>query len=167
MNSEEVSTFWDWERRRYASQKSPTALLLKDIFLEFLDPKLQQTREDWNNLSDDRYYVNKTDPDHQWEDWRVGQMKNESQYNEFEKRAHLSFDDCGKACESLGTDECFGYRWSDDCCSMSNSFLLGKPVKKDDNEKKRTMSGWDIKKIRKWIDDQGPTCDKILWPDIS
>ena len=166
MNSEEISSFWEFERRRYAAQNLPTAppvLTMKDIYTEFLAPKLQHKREDWDNLSDDWYYLDKDSKDHEWEDWRLGRTRQESDLNELEKKAHLSFENCRKACESV--DECFQFRWSNDCCGFSKAFMLGKPVKKDSNEKKRSMSGWAVEKIHKWIDEQGE-CKKINWPGL-
>lgn len=166
MNSEEISSFWEFERRRYAAQNLPTAppvMTMRDIYTEFLAPKLQHKREDWDNLSDDWYYLDKEAKDHEWEDWRVGRMRDEADMNALEKEAHLSFEHCRKACESV--DECFQFRWADDCCGFSKAFMLGKPVKKASDESKRSMSGWAVEKIHKWIEEQGE-CKKIQWPGL-
>ncbi|KAJ9143507.1 Glycoprotein-N-acetylgalactosamine 3-beta-galactosyltransferase 1 [Pleurostoma richardsiae] len=167
MNSEEISSFWDFERRRYAAQNMPSAplpLTIKDIYTEFLAPKLVAKREDWDNLSDDWYYLDASSPNHEWEDWRVGRAKKDEDKSALEKRAHLSFDDCRRACESVG--DCFQFRWQDECCGMSRAFMLGKPVKKESKPKKRSMSGWDVQKIQKWVAEQGE-CSSIDWPAVS
>ncbi|GAB1318272.1 N-acetylgalactosaminide beta-1,3-galactosyltransferase [Madurella fahalii] len=166
MNSEEINTFWHFERKRTLAQAksgSSRPLVLRDIFEEFLEPNLNATREDWDNHSDNRYYLA---PDRQWEDWKMGRVKNKDEYNEHEKKAHESFEACGAACKSVEPKDCFQYRYKDGECSFSNAFLLGNPVKKEDDDKKRTMSGWDIEKIQSWIKAQAP-CDNIRWPKVE
>ena len=169
MNSEEINAFWQFDRKRHLAQlnksDSSRPLVLRDIFDEFVSPHLQATREDWDNLADDRFYLD-TSGDREWDSWRLGRMKDPAQYNELEKRAHRSFEDCGAACRSLGPDECFAYRYHDGACSMSRSFRLGRPVKRQPDEEMRTMSGWDVDKIRAWIQQQDD-CDSIRWPEVK
>ena len=167
MDSEEISTFWDFERKRYGSQNMPSTpktLLLKDIYYEFLAPRLQKTRENWDNLADRRYYLDVNDTRH--EDWKIGKVHDADSYTELQKKAHRSFEDCAALCESLSFDECFSYKFSDGVCTTGNAFQLGRPVKPEDEAEKRTTSGWDVKKIHAWIKDQGE-CDSIHWPDVS
>ncbi|KAK4235567.1 glycosyltransferase [Achaetomium macrosporum] len=171
MNAEEINTFWHFERRKQralaeSGQASPRPLVLKDIFDEFLAPHLNATREDWDNLADNRFYLDLDDPARKWEDWQVKRMKKADEYNEYEKKAHLSFDDCGAACRSLPPDECFRYKYHNGACSISNSFIMGKPVKRENKDADRVMSGWDVEKIHAWIQKQG-SCDKIKWPDVK
>lgn len=102
------------------------------------------------------YYLDKDDKNHDWENFHdqkyIWHMKDKNQLNDLEKKAHKSFDDCRKACESL--DECLQFRWQDDACAMSKNFRLGNPMRKEDEPSKRWMSGWDVEKINKWIDAQ-------------
>ncbi|KAL2017421.1 hypothetical protein VTK56DRAFT_2223 [Thermocarpiscus australiensis] len=168
MNSEEINTFWHFERkRRLAQAEAGTSrpLLLKDIFEEYLAPNLISTREDWDNNADNRFYLD-TEGDREWEDWQLNRMKNKDEYNEFENKAHRSFEDCGAACKSVGPDECFMYRYRNGECSFSNAFQLGKPVKKESDDRKRTMSGWDVEKINAWIQEYG-ACDRAYWPKVE
>jgi hypothetical protein len=168
MNSEEISSFWDFERRRFSRGGGNTMsqpLLLKDIYYEFLAPKLVRAREDWDNLADDVYYLDRHDTAHGWEDWQVGRTKDEEDMNEAERSAHKGFSECRYACESVGMDECFSFKWSDGLCGFGRAFQLGKPVKRDERQEKRTMSGWPVAKIDRWIAEQGE-CDKVEWPDI-
>ncbi|KAK3689206.1 glycosyltransferase family 31 protein [Podospora appendiculata] len=168
MNSEEISTFWEFERRRTAKAAKAgdsTPLLIKDIYTEYLASKLQPKREDWDNRSDDRFYLDTEDQSKKWEDWQLGRMKPYKDYNAFEKKAHLSFEDCAAACESLSESECFQYKYQKGICMFSRSVMLGKPVKEDD-DLGHTISGWDVKKIDAWVKAQGE-CTKILWPEVK
>lgn len=161
MNSEEISTFWDWERRRYDAQAKPTALpplLLRDVYREFVEPKLRKQRRDWDNLSDDTFYLDK---DTHKGDWRVDRLKKEDDMNEFEEKAHLSAEHCAAACDSVGTNNCFQWLWVDSVCAFANSFKLGAPVKVEGDVRKRMISGWMIDKIKKLADER--ECD-VTWP---
>lgn len=165
LNSEEVASIWDFEQRRLANHSGPVStlppLLIKDLYYEYFQPKLVQKLEDWDNMYDDYlnnvwYYLDKDDKNHDWENFHdqkyIWHMKDKNQLNDLEKKAHKSFDDCRKACESL--DECLQFRWQDDACAMSKNFRLGNPMRKEDEPSKRWMSGWDVEKINKWIDAQ-------------
>lgn len=160
MNSEEISTFWDYEMRRYATESlsDPPPLRIKDIYHEFLAPKLTDLREDWDNLSDDVTYLNR---DGFVPEWRLSRSKNIDDMNEAEKLAHLSMEHCARACESL--HDCFQYKYQYGECKTSWSFKLGHPVKLETEASHRPMSGWDIKKINKWIKEQGE-CGQVEWP---
>lgn len=168
MNAEEINTFWDFEKRRtreLAASGESRPLVLKDIYDEFLAPHLNETREDWDNMADNRYYLDQ-ESGHKWEDWRLKRMKKAEDYNEHEKKAHESFEACAAACKSLGPDECFRYKYEKGSCSISNAFIMGKPVKRESDKDKRVMSGWDVDKINKWIKKQG-TCSNIRWPNVK
>jgi hypothetical protein len=169
MNAEEMNTFWLFEQRRQrklalSNQPLSTPLLLREIYDEFLAPHLNETREDWDNLADNRFYLDTEG--RKWEDWQLHRMKKAEEYNELEKVAHRSFADCAAACRSLPGEECFRYKYVDGACSISDAFILGKPVKRESDEKKRTMSGWDVDKIQKWIKKQG-SCGKVKWPKVK
>ncbi|KAK4185432.1 hypothetical protein QBC35DRAFT_439459 [Podospora australis] len=168
MNSEEIERFWNFEReraRRKAQSPADTQrpLLIRDIYYEYVAPKLNETRKDWDNLSENQFYLS---DDVEYDDWMSGRIKPKDQYNEEEKNAHLSFEDCGRACKSLGPDECFQWRYKDGTCGFSNSFLLGHPVEKETEEKDRWISGWDMEKIDAWVE-RHATCDDIRWPKVK
>ncbi|KAK0705822.1 hypothetical protein B0T21DRAFT_299118 [Apiosordaria backusii] len=167
MNAEEINTFWHFERKRYhrlaQSGTKARPLVIRDIFDEFLAPRLNDTREDWDNNADNRFYLDQSN-DRKWDDWMTNRMKKQDQYNEYERKAHESFEACGAACKSLG-NECFMYRYKDGACSIANAFQLGKPLKKATGND-RTMSGWDVEKIKKWVAEQ-PACDEIHWPEVK
>lgn len=171
MNAEEINAFYHFERRRHlalAKSDHPSQyhpLLLKDIYEEFLEPNLNATREDWDNAADNRFYLDRS-ADRKWPEWQTNRMKKAEEYNEAEKHAHESFEACGAACRSLGPDECFRYLYRDGVCGMSNSFIMGKPVKREKADNKRSMSGWDVDKIRKWVKKQGK-CGAVKWPEVK
>ncbi|KAJ4288833.1 hypothetical protein N0V88_007162 [Collariella sp. IMI 366227] len=146
-------------------QMNHTPLVLRDIYHEFLAPKLNATRADWDNLAENRFYLDTTG-DRKWDEWKTKRMKEEGKLNEFEKVAHESAEACAAACESLEGDECFRWKYVDGECAFANSFAMGKPVKREKEEKKRMTSGWDVDKIEKWVEKQGE-CGKVKWPEVK
>lgn len=161
MNSEEISKFWAFERQRYADSQSP--LVFKEVYHSFLEPKLVESREDWDNSSDDWFYIGADAQDDELEDWRVDRALMEEEKSELGKKAHESSEDCARACKEH--EECFQWIWRDDYCGMKSSFLLGRPLKREDGEKSAT-SGWDLVKIKKWVKVQGD-CEEVIWPEIE
>lgn len=164
LNSEEVSSFWEFERDFYETKQSrlnPTrTLLLKDVYHKFVAPKLWWDREDWDNLSDDVYYLGPNTT--RFEDWQVERAKKED-LSDAEKEAHMSFDHCKRMCDDV--DECMQYRFHDGICTYSRSFMMGKPVNKEDDEAKRWKSGWPLSKIHSWIEEKGE-CVQPEWPQL-
>ncbi|KAK4209134.1 glycoprotein-N-acetylgalactosamine 3-beta-galactosyltransferase 1 [Rhypophila decipiens] len=170
LNSEEINDFWAWERdlakpHNGSLPDSSKPLLIKDIYHRYLEPRLQESRIDWDNRANDRYYLDATDETQSWEDWQKDKTKKAEDMNELEKKAHLSFKDCAAACESLAAEECFSYRYMPGICMTAKAFTLGKPIKKDDDGN-RMMSGWDVKKINKFVAEQGE-CTEIHWPKVN
>ncbi|KAK9414523.1 hypothetical protein SUNI508_11096 [Seiridium unicorne] len=160
MNSEEISSFWEFEKQFYEGQEPGTnrTLLLKDIYKHFVEPKLEARRDDWDNLSEDMYFL---DPNaKEYESWQLGRTKMGG-ISDAEKNAHKSFDDCAKMCNEV--DECFQFRFQDGICSYQRGFLLGKPRRSEDDESKRWMSGWAVDKIKAWVDEH-KDCERPLWP---
>ncbi|KAK4120674.1 glycosyltransferase family 31 protein [Parathielavia appendiculata] len=189
MNAEELNTFWQFERRHLLqstttiithqhgqstktrsppppSPPPPRPLLMKDIYTAYVAPYLNASRDDWDNLADNRFYL---DParNSSWEDWKLQRSKKPAELNEHERMAHLSFEHCRAACKSLGGDECFRFRYEDGACSIGDAFVLGKPVKKPDGEMVGVKSGWMVERIQAWIQRQGASCDKVKWPEVK
>ncbi|CRK13882.1 hypothetical protein BN1723_010153 [Verticillium longisporum] len=166
MNSEEISTFWEYESRRYAAQdmpSTPPALRIKDIYHEFVKPRLHDSIDDWHNLSSDRFYFVETPGGRQFGDHEKGRVKTEK-LTELEKRAHLSFDDCRAACEEI--TGCFQFHFDDGLCAVSWSFKMGHPIKKKDEDRKRMRSGWNMNRINAFIEQAGD-CGNVKWPEVS
>lgn len=169
MNSEEISSFWEFERRRYATDQSP--LVFREVYEHFLAPKLQDSREDWDNGAAEWFYLDNNaaalsteDGGHDppWEPWRLDRAVPDEVKTEAEAQAHESWEACRDACLAHG--ECFQYSWRDGCCSMDRSFKMGKPVRRPDEERMRTMSGWNVDKIKEWMDANDDCEDRVDWP---
>ncbi|KAI0012692.1 glycosyltransferase family 31 protein [Xylariaceae sp. FL0662B] len=97
MNAEEISSVWQFEQTR----KTDRTLLIRDIYDGLIKPKMQVSRENWDNLSDDVCYLN-PDPEAQEradEQSRTRQKK-ENEMNEVEKEAWRSWENCAKVCAS-------------------------------------------------------------------
>ncbi|OAA46308.1 hypothetical protein NOR_03061 [Metarhizium rileyi] len=156
VGAEEISDLYAFEKKR----KFKKMLRIKDLYHNFMSQQLVDVRPDWDNLSDDVNYLNKTSG--HFEEWELGNAKTEY-LSDVEAEAHKSFDDCKKVCSSLAT--CFQFRYRNGICGVSYNFKNGNPVKKGDDDSKRYMSGWNIERIKNWIDEQGD-CDKqtFKWP---
>ncbi|KAK2591474.1 hypothetical protein QQS21_010820 [Conoideocrella luteorostrata] len=153
--AEEISDLYAFERERKFSKP----LRIKDLYHRFMSPHLIDARPDWDNLSEDVYYLNTSIA--QYEEWEVNRAKKDGLSNE-EAEAYKSFDDCKTACLSL--ENCFQFRFQNNICGMAHKFKHGKPTKKGDDDSKRYMSGWNTKKIKQWIEKQ-KDCDKSFkWP---
>ncbi|KAI1340001.1 hypothetical protein F5Y15DRAFT_381091 [Xylariaceae sp. FL0016] len=161
MNPEELSSFWNFETRFYDHQtpRPPPnrAILFQDIYREFLTAKLQPTREDWDNLSEDVYYI---DTDAKNDGWPVYRVKKDH-LTAAEKNAHKSFEDCQKMCDRVS--DCFQFRYHENICAYHRGFLLGNPRKREADEGKRWRSGWNLDRINSWVQKQGE-CGEPLWP---
>ncbi|KAI1466100.1 glycosyltransferase family 31 protein [Daldinia caldariorum] len=97
MNAEEISNVWQFEQTR----KTDRVLLIRDLYDGLIRPKMQVSRENWDNLSDDVCYLN-PDPDAQQRadgHLRDRQKKGE-EMNDIEKEAWKSWENCAKVCES-------------------------------------------------------------------
>ncbi|PKS05588.1 hypothetical protein jhhlp_008106 [Lomentospora prolificans] len=173
MSAEEISSFWEYETLRYdealkatapGSKFNPEPVLIKEIFDEFFTSRLVARRNDWDNSADERFYLDPKAKD--WPDWQLNRAYDEEKKSETEKKAHLSFDNCKKACEE--TKKCFQFSYKEGVCGFSFSMRLGKPTPAKKNTKKedRIHSGWDVPKIKEWAD-KHKTCQQIHWPKLK
>ncbi|KHN99174.1 uncharacterized protein MAM_02872 [Metarhizium album ARSEF 1941] len=154
--AEEISDLYAFEKGRKFSKM----LRIKDLYHEFVSPELVEARADWDNLSEDVFYLNKTQA--KYEDWELDLAKTKN-LSELEAEAHKSFDDCQKACLSMA--RCFQFRYQNSICGISFKIKHGKPVKKGDDDSKRYMSWWNVERIKNWTEAQGD-CDgqNFKWP---
>jgi hypothetical protein len=164
MNSQEIDEFWSFERA-WNSAPRYRPLLIKDIYHQYLGPKLQAVREDWDNNSDDQHYFDPTSKSQDWTD-KKDRVKDRKRYNEAEKVAHFSAKHCAAACKSVSHNECFQWKYYQNLCSFHREFSMGKPVKSNPDSAKQVVSGWDVEKILKWINDQGD-CGRVNWPEAK
>ncbi|TGJ81491.1 hypothetical protein E0Z10_g7273 [Xylaria hypoxylon] len=173
MNSEEISTVWQFEQTR----KTDRVLMIKDLYDSLIAPKMRKTRENWDNGSDDVCYIN---PDPGAQERADGQARDrqrkEDEMSEIEKTAWKSPENCAKVCETEISAEdsdnkekklqrnCFQYRWHDEVCCTSKSFKFGEPKPKPAglDLKAKWTSGWYMEGIKDWIDAMGE-CTKPAW----
>ncbi|OTB16748.1 glycosyltransferase family 31 protein [Daldinia sp. EC12] len=165
MNAEEISNVWQFEQTR-KTDVSTRVLLIRDLYDGLIRPKMQVSRENWDNLSDDVCYLNPDPEAQQRADGhsRDRQKKGEDM-NDIEKEAWKSWENCAKVCESQDRNRsCFQYRWHDEVCCTAKSFKLGAPKMPPDNgdSKAKWVSGWHLKGINDWIDAMGE-CKKPAW----
>jgi len=59
MNSSQVGTFWDFERTFYRAQGfgDTRPMLIRDIYNEYFQARMQTRRGGWDNFSEDRFYI--------------------------------------------------------------------------------------------------------------
>ncbi|KAI0025309.1 hypothetical protein F4780DRAFT_426800 [Xylariomycetidae sp. FL0641] len=157
LNSEEMSSFFDFEREFFEYKAPRSPIVFKDIYEHFVAEHLLERREDWDNISDEVFFL---DPEADHEYWMVERAKRTG-LNAVEAKAHKSFDQCQTMC--VKTKECFQFSYRQSVCSYRKGFLLGSPSDWQTDEDKRMTSGWDIKKIHKWIQEQGH-CREPRWP---
>lgn len=77
-----------------------------------------------------------------------------------EREAHLSFENCAKACEAY--ERCFQYVYSENVCTLGESVRLGKYAKPDGGDGIATRSGWNLARIRAWTSENA--CHGPEWP---
>lgn len=168
VDSEEMSTFWEFEARTHlrapASRpgEPPRPILLRDMYHEFFRPRASAVREDWTNISDDRVYET---PKLDGEGGERAAQEQREKLAEWEKVAHMSLENCRRACEK--TSDCFQYLYyHEQKCGISRSFKIGYPLKHEEELSKRQTSGWLLDRIDKWVAKQGE-CTNIIWPDVG
>ncbi|OTA99862.1 glycosyltransferase family 31 protein [Hypoxylon sp. CI-4A] len=139
-----------------------------DLYNQFVASKLLSRRDDWDNLSEDVFYLDpkRRDSFPQWQQNkdRIPKLNQLASIQAVEMDAHKSFEDCRKMCESVQT--CFQFSYHNGACAYNRSFKLGKPTAKAKKQDDKMVSGWNIERIRSWDEAMGP-CKKPVWPDID
>ena len=141
-------------------------LRLKDVYNHFLDPHIEAKRQDWDNGSQDSYYVRpdidlEERQDDEWKD--LADKAKTEDLSEVEEKAHESFENCEAACAEL--DECFQFRYHDGVCGIGHTIKHGVMTGEEDDEEMSVYSGWRVDKIREWVKDQGDCeSEEFKWP---
>ncbi|KIV77793.1 hypothetical protein PV11_09573 [Exophiala sideris] len=136
LSPEEVNEFWQWYHGRLQETEQQAPLLFEDIF-HFIEAKIDTTREDWDNMSED-IEISHTTPGQAFDSmsW-VGE----------------SVEMCRAAC--LAEPSCYQFRLKGQSCTLSRSIRLGHPVYPNDEAGTgRCISGGNLK-IRTWKMEQG------------
>ncbi|KAI1800755.1 glycosyltransferase family 31 protein [Daldinia bambusicola] len=170
----------DFEQHFYQSHGVPHPIMrFKDIYEAFVDPKLMARRDDWDNLSEDVLFL---DPAHRSSSrdpkWQQDKDSAEKPHGRQKIRAttataasaveldaYKSFEHCRKLCHS--THDCFQFSYRAGACAYNKSFRLGKPApKKTSAEEDGWVSGWNIERIRAWVEGQAQ-CGEPVWPKLQ
>ena len=154
--------YWDFELGHFQKSKMekirpPAPVLLRDLYFEFFVPRMLERLENWDSLSEDKWYTDKTEIDKGWH-FPMDDHK-------WETEAYMSEANCRKACEK--TKECFQYIFfHDKRCRLGNAFCMGHPLDPNEtDEGRRQTSGWLTDRIKTWVTKQG-SCGKVLWPEV-
>ncbi|KAF2638371.1 hypothetical protein P280DRAFT_404905 [Massarina eburnea CBS 473.64] len=114
----EIENLWRFEQAWFS--KHDVLLRHRDIFKDYVYPKIGASVANWDNMSADKEY---NAHDHS------------SSKDPFESNAWKSFQHCHAMCESK--KDCVQFAYDSGSCSISNAFRLGyaKPTE-------RVQSGW-------------------------
>ncbi|KAI9789380.1 MAG: hypothetical protein M1835_001708 [Candelina submexicana] len=138
LSPEEVTRMWQAELQR---ENSESPLIFADIYNHFVSSRLSSNREDWNNLSDDLKYTERsTDTE-----VKYGDNKPWDELTGIEQEAFTSLENCLAACTA--NEECFGWMYHDKECSLSRSIKLGGRKVADGPSK--WVSGWMMERVEK------------------
>ncbi|KAG6148041.1 hypothetical protein E4U46_000078 [Claviceps purpurea] len=155
VSAEEISELYAFEKERNFEHP----LRIKDLYHKFVGSTLKASRPDWDNLSDDVFYLNETLAD--YAEHELKRAKKDD-LNDEEAVAWRSFDDCRNAC--LSRDDCFQFRYQNHLCAVGHKLRHGNPTKTDKDDSKRYMSGWNMAKISDWIKKKGECESPFKWP---
>ncbi|PNP41537.1 hypothetical protein TGAMA5MH_06465 [Trichoderma gamsii] len=158
LGSEELSALYAFERERNFT--SP--MRIRDLYHHFVAPRLVPIRPDWDNLSDDVFYLNMSE--NTYDHYQLRKAKLEG-LSPLEKSAHLSFDSCQRACQV--DSACLQYRYHNGVCGFSWTIKHGLPKKKASRISDRWMSGWDVDKIQVWVQEHDHCDEEIQWPLVQ
>lgn len=147
--AEEVAQLYDFERTRNFS--SP--LRIKELYYQFVQGRLEDSRDEWDNLSDDTKFK---------ADVPEGEVK---LLSDVDRVAHESFENCQKACENQ--DKCvqFRYHAKEKECGLGHKIRHGHPSKKNKDDS-RWRSGWRMEKIENWVKEK-QKCDELKFPALD
>lgn len=157
LSTEELSSFFEYETAYYASlpaSETPTPMLLRTIHDAFFAPRLTSRREDWDNLSFDRLYLNATETPGK----KKKVVPEDKKTTEELRQAHFSFEHCRRACEADA--KCFQFSFGEGVCAFGESMKVGGPV-----PGKGHMAGWDVDKIKGWVGEH-EKCEEVRWPKV-
>lgn len=107
----------------------------RDVFEHFVQPEIQEERDDWDNLSQD-LEITETSRD----------------LEDFQADAWKSSDECLTACTK--TPQCIQYSYLDGACKLGYVIRLGATVK--DEKEKGMVSGWMTGRVDGFKHDMEP-----------
>ncbi|KAH7357561.1 hypothetical protein BKA66DRAFT_445594 [Pyrenochaeta sp. MPI-SDFR-AT-0127] len=119
----EIEELWEFEQDWY--KRHEITLRHRDVFMEMVRPKIDNSILEWDNMSDEKDY---NAHDHS------------SSPNEFERNAWKSFEHCRALCDDQ--DDCIQFSFDAGSCGISTTFRLGYAMPKE-----RIRSGWMLDRV--------------------
>jgi hypothetical protein len=126
-------------------------LLLEEIYHTMLAPSLVSSREDWDNLSNDKQTPPENPPS-------TTQAVESVLANDPSK----SFAACRDACEAKET--CLQFSYYNQTCALESSWHLGSPRYPwmEEEREIKYRSGWMVERIQGWVKGNSP-CKELAW----
>ncbi|KAK2630641.1 hypothetical protein QTJ16_001461 [Diplocarpon rosae] len=92
-----------------------------------------------------------------------GKRDERKRLTDVESTAHLSLENCARACEA--SEECFQYVFvePESECTLGHSFRLGRYKAPAEGERVISKSGWKLKRIRSWT--KNNPCEWADWAE--
>ena len=149
--------FYEFERER--SFGGP--MRVKDVYHRFVESHIKDHQQDWDNLSEDTWYMDTTPGKHNEDEIERAKTENLSA---LEEKAHLSIEDCRMACRYAV--DCMQWQFRNGICKTAQSIKHGHPTKPSENQDERSTSGWNVERVRAWVR-QHDDCGDVTWPVIG
>jgi hypothetical protein len=174
LTAEETAAVWSYDKQRGFDSEP---MRIKNLFHQFMEPRLQDRRSDWDNLSSDMYYLNATAAEEVLakEEKKEKLGPDELKFDKGDidrskgKNWHLSIDEevafvnvasCERAC--LTKPDCMQWKYKPGLCMLDKRASIGRP-KIEREDKYKMTSGWMVDRIKEWAEKK--ECNgKVTWP---
>ncbi|KAK2068082.1 hypothetical protein P8C59_002750 [Phyllachora maydis] len=189
LSAESLSSLWAFEQKRTAVALSGTAnaalsereraarkdkpgqqpiVLAKDIYHALVGPKLRARIDNWDNGSEDLYFVDPARASEMSGNEKNRQRPEKDMKTDAERNAHKSFESCALACAEAPDGECMQFSYREGICGFRATIRLGEPVRPNEDPNKRISSGWSMNKVEQWVTRQDQAeCEKVWWAEIN
>jgi hypothetical protein len=141
----EIEELWQFEQEWY--KRHNIVLRHRDIFMEFVRPKISSSVTAWDNISGGEFYN------------AYDQVTSE---NEFERNAWKSFEHCRVLCDDR--KDCIQFSFDTGSCAISTKFTLGYA-----RSNERIRSGWMLERVDDLFRGLDDACGVRDWfaPDMD
>lgn len=131
-------------------------MTFSELYFHFVEPHLVESRDHWDNLSDEETYPRNDDSAKQEGDGDG----NIVEASDIEDHAHESFDACRAACDAK--PRCMQFLHHGSICRLHYSVRLGH-YRGDggDGDAAMVRSGWMLQRIRAWT--EATPCEEAKW----
>lgn len=148
VGSVDVEQMWKWERH-FLEMTGNAMILFKDVFEGMIEPKIRKGHQaGWENYAAMKVLLplkeSSTEKERQaWEG-----------LEELDVDPTICWDACEKACQL--DRGCLSWQFGPGRCSLGNSVILGKKTEGEVKEHGLAISGWNMKRIKRWKERMGP-----------